>query len=224
MSCTLQEINSQILAEGNKLASVIKDDIINITLHCSGSTNVMTSKDVPSRPWMLTGSALVAAGVIGTMSTDSKWPYVIGALGLVLLGVGFSKRNLNSSSVNGRNDFKVNLDDEKAFIIEKCNKIIDSKKAEWDNFMDGIKAEIQTLIKKSSVNEEKKEEFLSLTYYPETLSLSALPLIDKFDSIENNYDGINRIMSVKSDFANVLAVNIIQTANRQVQIFNNIIV
>ena len=224
MSFTVQEINSQILSEGNKLASMIKDDILNITLHCSKPTNVTTSKDVPSRPWMLAGSALVAAGVIGTMSTDSKWPYLIGALGLVSLGVGFSKRNPNSSSVNRYNDLKINLDDEKAFIIEKCNKIIDSKKAEWDNFMDGIKVEIQSLIKRSSVNEEKKEEFLSLTYYPEALSMSTLPLIDKFDSISNNFDGVDRIMSAKSDFANELAKNIVQTANRQIQIFNKICV
>ena len=116
----------------------------------------------------------------------------------------------------------INLEEEKAFIVNKCNEILDSKKSEWDSFMESIKIEIQDLIKTSNISEEKKEEYLSHTYYPETLSLSTLSLIDKFDTIENGSNVEPQIMSKKYDFANEVALIIIQTANKQVEIYNKI--
>ncbi len=219
---TIQEIKSRITAKGNQLASDIKDSIAKISLHHSQPTTISQSMDVPSRPWMLTGGICVAAGIIGSMISDSKFPYLLGTLGLVSLGVGFAKKNSPNSAKTTQSISNTNLEEEKAFIIEKCNKILDSKKSEWDTFMESIKIEIQDLIKTSEIPDEKKEEFLSLTYYPETLSLSTLPLIDKFDTINANLDITNQIMSKKSDFANEVAINIIQTTNLQVQIFSKI--
>jgi hypothetical protein len=90
---TLQEINNRIISKGNQMATDVKNAITGIALHGSFQSDVPISKDVPSRPWMLTGYTCIAAGVIGAISSDSKWPYLIGALGLVSLGVGFSKKN-----------------------------------------------------------------------------------------------------------------------------------
>ena len=204
------------------MATDVKNAITGIALHGSFQSDVPISKDVPSRPWMLTGYTCIAAGVIGAISSDSKWPYLIGVLGLVSLGVGFSKKNQQSMSAKSNVLSNINLEEEKAFIVDKCNEILDSKKSEWDSFMESIKIEIQDLIKTSNISEEKKEEYLSHTYYPETLSLSTLSLIDKFDTIENGSNVEPQIMSKKYDFANEVALIIIQTANKQVEIYNKI--
>ena len=219
---TLQEINNRIISKGNQMATDVKNAITGIALHGSFQSDVPISKDVPSRPWMLSGYTCIAAGVIGAISSDSKWPYLIGALGLVSLGVGFSKKNQQSMSAKSNVLSNINLEEEKAFIVNKCNEILDSKKSEWDSFMESIKIEIQDLIKTSNISEEKKEEYLSHTYYPETLSLSTLSLIDKFDTIENGSNVEPQIMSKKYDFANEVALIIIQTANKQVEIYNKI--
>lgn len=220
---TLQEINNRIISKGNKMASDVKNAITGITLHSSLQSDVPISKDVPSRPWMLTGYTCIATGVIGAISSDSKWPYLVGALGVVSLGVGFSKKNQQSSSSNNNATPNCNIEEEKAFIIDKCNKILDSTKSEWDSFMEYIKIEIQNQIKESNISEEKKEEYLSLTYYPETLPLSTLSLIDKFDTIVNGSNVANQIMSKKYDFANEVAMIMVQTANKQTEIYNRII-
>lgn len=220
---TLQEINNRIISKGNQMATDVKNAITGITLHGSFQSDVPISKDVPSRPWMLTGYTCLAVGVIGSLSGDSRWPYLIGALGLVSLGVGYSKKNQQSLSANSNAHSDFNIEEEKAFIIEKCNKILDSKKREWDSFMESTKIEIQDLIKASNISEEKKEDYLSLTYYPETLSLSTLSLIDKFDTITYGSNIANQIISKKYDFANEVALIISQTTNRQSEIYNNII-
>lgn len=219
----IQEINNRITSKGNQMASDVKNAITSITLHGSLSSEVTNSKDVPSRPWMLTGYACVAAGVIGAISSDSKWPYIIGSLGLVSLGVGLTKKKSQSTSAANNITSNFNIEEEKAFIIDKCNKILDSKKSEWDSFMESIKIEIQNQIKESNISEEKKEDFLSLTYYPETLPLSTLSLIDKFDTIVNGSNVANQIMSKKYDFANEVAMIMVQTANKQTEIYNRII-
>ena len=126
-----------------------------------------------------------------------------------------------SASNNAISNF--NIEEEKAFIIDKCNNILDSKKSEWDSFMESTKIEIQDLIKTSNISDEKKEEYLSHTYYPETLSLSTLSLIDKFDTIRSSSNVENQIMSKKCDFANEVALIMVQTANRQSEIYNRII-
>lgn len=220
---TLQEINNRIISKGNQMASDVKNAITGITLHGSFQSDVPISKDVPSRPWMLTGYTCLAAGVIGAISSDSKWPYLIGALGLVSLGVGCSKKNQQSLPANSNAHSDFNIEEEKAFIIEKCNKILDSKKSEWDSFMESTKIEIQNLIKTSNISEEKKEEYLSHTYYPETLSLSTLSLIDKFDTIRSGSNVEPKIMSKKCDYANEVALIMVQTANKQTEIYSKII-
>lgn len=219
---TLQEINNRIMSKGNQMASDVKNAITGITLHSSLQSETPTSKDVPSRPWMLTGYTCIAAGVIGTISSDSKWPYLIGALGLASLGVGISKKNQKSLSAQNNAVSNSNIEEEKAFIIDKCNKILDSKKSEWDSFMESIKIEVQNLIKASNISDDKKEEYLSFTYYPETLSLSTLSLIDKFDTISNGSNAANQILSKKCEFANEVATSISQTINKQVQVINKI--
>lgn len=219
---TLQEINNRIISKGNQMATDVKNAITGIVLHSSFQSDVPISKDVPSRPWMLTGYTCLTAGVIGAISSDSKWPYFIGALGLVSLGVGYSKKNQQSLSVNSNAHLDFNLEEEKAFIIDKCNKILDSKKSEWDSFMESTKIEIQDLIKTSNISEEKKDEYLSLTYYPETLSLSTLSLIDKFDTIKSGPNIEPQIISKKCEFANEVALIMVQTANKQSEIYKRI--
>lgn len=220
---TLQEINNRIISKGNQMATDVKNAITGIALHGSFQCDVSISKDVPSRPWMLTGYTCIAAGVVGGISSDLKWPYLIGALGLVSLGVGFSKKRQRSMSATNNTISNFNIEEEKAFIIDKCNNILDSKKSEWDSFMESTKIEIQDLIKTSNISEEKKEEYLSHTYYPETLSLSTLSLIDKFDTIRSSSNVENQIMAKKCDFANEVALIMVQTANRQSEIYNRII-
>lgn len=220
---TIQEINSRILAKGNQMASEAKDAIIKIALHSVQATVVQTSKDVPSRPWMLTGSACVVAGIMGAMSSDSKWPYIIGTLGLVSLGVGLSKRNRKKFSAKVHKVSNISFDEEKAFIIDKSNKVLDEIKGEWDSFMESIKKEVQDVVKQSALNDEKKEEFLSFTYYPETLFLSTLPLIDKFNTIDST-NVKAQILLKKSEFANEVSKIIIRTVNQQVLRYNAIII
>lgn len=205
------------------MASDVKNAITGIALHGSFQSDAPISKDVPARPWMLTGYTCLAAGVIGTMSSDSKWPYLIGALGLVSLGVGYSKKKQQSLPANSNTYSDFNIEEEKAFIIDKCNKILDSTKSEWDSFMESTKNEIQDLIKASNISEEKKEEYLSHTYYPETLSLSTLSLIDKFDTIGSDSNVASQIITKKCDFANEVALIMVKTANKQSEIYNRII-
>lgn len=220
---TLQEINNRIISKGNQMATDVKNAITGIALHGSFQSDVPISKDVPSRPWMLTGYTCLAAGVIGALSSDSKWPYLIGTLGLASLGVGYSKKNQQSSPANSNAYSEFNIEEEKAFIIDKCNKILDSKKSEWDSFMESTKIEIQDIIKSSNISDEKKEEYLSHTYYPEALSLSTLSLIDKFDTIKIGPNTETQIISKKCDFANEVALIMVQTAKKQSEIYSRII-
>ncbi len=221
---TLQEINESIIVKGKQLASNTKDAIVNITIHSSTTVSEPHSQDVPSRPWMLTGTACITASIIGAMSCDSetKWPYMIGALGLISLGIGFTKRKSSNSTNDKKNYSNVNIDEEKAFIIEKSNNILDSTKKEWDSFMDSIKNDVQSIIKESNIPNEKKDEYLSLTYYPETLPLSTLSLLDKFDTINNMSDVASQLLVKKSDFANEVALKIINTANSQIKTYSKI--
>lgn len=111
----------------------------------------------------------------------------------------------------------------KNFIIEKCNKILDETKKDWDQFMDSLKSEVQNMIKASSISEEKKDEYLSFTYYPETLSLSTLNLIDKFDTISYDSNFTSQIISEKASFANEIALSISRTINKQIEVYSKII-
>ena len=219
MKNTIQEIGSMIVAKSNQLATETKSAITKTGINRTPPATVSASKDDPSRPWMLTSGACVLTGVIGAMASDSKWPYLIGAMGLVSLGVGYKKRKLQEASYSKQDISDISLDKEKVVIIENCNLILDSAKKEWDSFMDSVKMDIQRAIKQSSLSEEKKDEYIALTYYPETLSLSTLPLIDGLESVG---DSIDNILLKKSDFANEVARNIIHTANRQVEIYNKI--
>lgn len=90
--------------------------------------------------------------------------------------------------------------------------------------MDSLKGEVQSMIKSSSISEEKKDEFLSFTYYPETLSLSTLNLIDKFDTVINSSNFASQIISEKAKFANEVAFSIKETVNKQIEVYNKIII
>ncbi len=219
---TIQEINDRIISEGNRMASEVKDAITKITLNVSPQCRASISKDVPSRPWMLTGYTCIAIGVIATISNNTAWSYIIGAFGIVSLLIGFYKKKQQKFVCYKKEVSDFNIDNEKAFIIDKCNKILDYKKSEWDAFMESTKTDVQNIIKATTISDEKKDEFLSLTYYPETFSLSTLSLIDKFDTIGNDFDVVNQILIKNGDFANEVALTIIQTANKQVQIYNRI--
>ena len=221
---TIAEINNRIIAKGNQLAKDTKDSICDINLHGQESPSPTSSKDVPSRPWMLTGGACIVSGLIGAMTcNEAKWPYVVCALGLASLGVGYTKRNSKNNNLKNSSS-TLNIDEEKAFIVEKCNKILDRVKNEWDQFMDSIKSEVQNMIKNSSASDEKKDEYLSYTYYPETLSLSTLNLLDKFDKINLGPNITAKIISKKAEFANEIALEIINTANIQVRTYDNILI
>lgn len=219
---TLQDINTRIIARSNQLADQIKHAIAQISTPGVEKHISAPSKDVPSRPWMITGTTSLIVAGIGAMASDSKWPYLVGGLGVVLLGVGFFKRQQIAPTQEKKAISHIDIDEQKAFIIEKCNKLLDATKADWDGFMDTIKEEVQQLIQTSSIAEERKEEFLSFTYYPETLSLSALSLIDKLDAIHTNADFGTQIATIKTVFANEIASSIIKTANAQTNVYNNI--
>lgn len=216
---TIQEINNRIITKGNQLANDTKKVINDITLREKEISSIKQSKDVPSRPWVLTGGVCLATSIIGMISCDSKWPYYIGTLGLVTLGVGVTKRYTENNKSYSSN---INIDEEKAFIIEKCNDILDKTKNDWDQFMGSLKSEVQNIIKSSSISEEKKDEYLSFTYYPETLSLSTLNLIDKFDTIFNSSNFATQIILEKTKFANDIALSIMRTVNKQTEIYNKI--
>ena len=218
---TIQDINARIHAKGNQMAAAAKAEIVKIATHTTQQTNTQAAKDVPARPWLLTGGACVATSVVGTIFSDSKWPLLVGAAGLLSFGIGFTKSKQSKSS-KANTISNATLDTEKAFIIEKCNALLDAKKAEWDSFMASIKSEVQGLINNASLPEAQKEDFLSQTYYPESLSMSTLSLIDKFDTTSNTPDFTNRMMSKKADFANEVALSIIQTTNAQIQIYSHI--
>lgn len=221
---TIEEINNRISVKGNQLVNDVKKAINDITLHGKEiSSSLKQSKDVPSRPWLLTGGACLAAGIIGVLSCDSKWPYYVGTFGLLALGVGFTKKYNNDNNKKSYSS-NINIDEEKAFIIEKCNRILDKTKSDWDQFMDSLKGEVQSMIKSSSISEEKKDEFLSFTYYPETLSLSTLNLIDKFDTVINSSNFASQIISEKAKFANEVAFRIKETVNKQIEVYNKIII
>lgn len=166
----IKEINNRIFVKGNQLANDVQKAINDITLHGKEISSLKQSKDVPSRPWLLSGGACLAAGIIGVLSCDSKWPYYVGTFGLLALGVGFTKKYKNDNNKKSYSS-NINIDEEKAFIIEKCNRILDKTKSDWDQFMDSLKGEVQSMIKSSSISEEKKDEFLSFTYYPETTTV-----------------------------------------------------
>lgn len=228
---TIQEINNRIIEKGNQLAYETKKAINDITLSGKEVSSFKQPKDVPSRPWLLTGGICLATGIIGVLSCysknedlscDSKWAYYvgIGALGLFALGVGFTKKTNNNKKSYSSNP---NIDEEKNFIIEKCNKILDETKKDWDQFMDSLKSEVQNMIKASSISEEKKDEYLSFTYYPETLSLSTLNLIDKFDTISYDSNFTSQIISEKASFANEIALSISRTINKQIEVYSKII-
>lgn len=229
---TIQEINNRIIAKGNQLAYETKEAINDITLPGKEVSSLKQSKDVPSRPWLFIGGICLAAGIIGVLSCysenqdlscDSKWPYYVGvgALGLFALGFGFTKKNNYNKKSCSSNP---NIDEEKNFIIEKCNKILDKTKNDWDQFMDSLKSEVQNMIKSSSISEEKKDEYLSITYYPETLSLSTLNLIDKFDTISYGSNFTSQIISEKASFANEIALSISRTINKQIEVYSKIII
>lgn len=228
---TLQEINNCIIAKGNQLANDAQKAISDITLNGKEITSLKQSKDVPSRPWLLTGGACLVIGIGGVLSSYSKngnlscdkWPYYVGALGLLALGVGLKKIYKNDNNEKSYSS-NLNIDDEKAFIIEKCNKILDKTKNDWDKFMDSLKSDVQSMIKSSSILEERKDEFLSLTYYPETLSLSTLNLIDKFDTVISDSNFASQIMLEKAKFANEVALSIKEAVNKQIDIYNKIII
>lgn len=218
---TIQEINNRIITKGNQLANDTKKAINDITLREKEISSLKQSKDVPSRPWLLAGSTCLAISVIGIISNDSKWLYYVGTLGVIALSVGFTKKHAGKSEIKSYSS-NINIDEEKAFIIEQCNKILDKTKKDWDKFMDSLKSEIQNMIKTSSISEEKKDEYLSFTYYPETLSLSTLNLIDKFEIIFNDSDFASQIILEKTKFANEIALNISRTVNKQTEIYNRI--
>lgn len=67
---TIQEINNCIIAKANQLAKETQDSICKISLHGKENPTQTSSQDVPSRPWMLTGGACIATGLIGAMSCD----------------------------------------------------------------------------------------------------------------------------------------------------------
>lgn len=219
---TLQDINNRIISKGNQMASETRDAIIGITLHGSFSDETPISKDDPSRPWRLTGYTGIAAGVLGAIMSDSKLPYLIGTLGLVSLGVGFTKKAQQRLPTTNNAISNYKIEEEKSFIVDKCNKILDSKKKEWDFFMESSRIDIQNIIRSSNISDEIKEEYLSHTYYPEPLALSTLSLIDKFDTIGNHPNVETQIMAKKSDFANEVALIIVQTTYKQTEIYNKI--
>lgn len=230
---TIEEINNRISVNGNQLANDVEKAINDIALHGKEiSSSLKQSKDVPSRPWLLTGGACLVTGIIGVLSCyskngnlscDSKWPYYVGTFGLLALGVGFTKKYKNDNDKNNYSS-NINIDEEKAFIIEKCDKILDKTKSDWDQFMDLLKSEVQTMIKSSSISEEKKDGFLSFTYYPETLSLSTRSLIDKFDNITCDLNFASQIISEKAKFANEVALSIKETVNKQIEVYNKIVI
>lgn len=219
----IKEINNRIFIKGNQLANDVQKAINDITLHGKEISSLKQSKDVPSRPWLLSGGTCLAVGIIGVLSCDSKWPYYVGTLGLFALSVGFTKRYKNDNNKKSCSS-NINIDEEKAFIIEKCNRILDKTKSDWDQFMDSLKDEVQNMIKSSSISEEKKDELLSFTYYPETLSLSTLNLIDKFDTVINGSNIVSQINSEKAKFANEVALSIKGTVNKQIEVYNKIII
>lgn len=218
---TIQEINNRIITKGNQLANDTKKAINDVTLHEKEISPLKQSKDVPSRPWLLTGGTCLAIGVIGIIANDSKWLYYVGTLGVIALSVGITKKYAEKNKINSYSS-NINIDEEKAFIVEQCNKVLDKTKKDWDNFMDLLKSEIQNMIRYSSISEEKKEEYLSFTYYPETLSLSTLNLIDKFETIFNDSEFASQIIREKAKFANEIALDISRAVKKQTEIYNKI--
>lgn len=219
---TIEEFNARILNKGNQLASDVCKSIKAISLNVPQlRAGNRPSEDDLSRPWKLSGAALLAVGTIGAIASGSKWTYFIGALGLASLYVGITKNNSNQTQREHAYS-NVNYDEEKAFIIDKVNTILDATKKEWDQFMDSVKNDLQTTIKTSTLSEEKKEEYLSYSYYPETLPLSTLGLIDKLDSITDSIGFTSQVLDKKEEFAKEVALCIINTASAQIKSYNKI--
>ena len=106
--------------------------------------------------------------------------------------------------------------------IEKCNKQLDLAKKEWDNMMDNCKTDIQAFIQSSNISEDKKNEYMSYTYYPETLDISTLELIDTFDNIAHDKNFSNTFSKAKDSFAEKVAESVIKTVDKQINEYANI--
>lgn len=213
---SIQEINNKIKTEGYKIAENLKQAIKKTDCPLDHTTKTSHSKDVPSRPWLLTGVLGATIGIIGALSNNDKWPYIVGSLGIASIAVGISKQN------RGQDKNIVDYDSIKSTTIEKCNIQLDITKKEWDCIMNYCKENIQFIIKSSEISEDKKNEYMSYTYYPETLDISTLELIDTFDHIAHDENFRYSFSNAKDLFAEKAAESVMQTVNKQISEYANI--
>lgn len=219
----IDELNRSIQEKGRSLANELKNSIIQITIpQGSRQANQPTaSKDVPSRPWLLLGSAATIASLGGMMSGEKEWPYWVGACGLVSLGVGVYKwRKTSAVPVKPT----VNYEETKDFVISKCSTLIDHCAHQWDQFMQAKKDEVQSLIRQSTLTENQKEEQMFFTYYPNSINLNTRTLIDDLNAIPEDGSFVVRLMQAKQRYALATEKAVLETINKQIEEYSKIVI
>jgi hypothetical protein len=79
-----------------------------------------------------------------------------------------------------------------------------------------------SFIQSSNISEDKKNEYMSYTYYPETLDISTLELIDTFDNIAHDKNFSNTFSKAKDSFAEKVAESVIKKVDKQINEYANI--
>lgn len=233
----IQDVISELKAKGNSISQTLTQNILGLNVAHQDASDAQTESQPkqqiesfvsnPERPWYIAGGVLVATSALGLITSIGlrPLPYLTGAVGLAMLGWGFytssdkqtpSKPLCNSSS---KEHASIDLVKTKLDFLNKIDGFVESAQKDWENYMEGVKSNVQNHIYGSSLSEEEKGNANSYTYDYEKFSLNTLSIQKSF----NNSSSIDDVTNALKEYANKVASEIKEAVEKQAAKYNKII-
>lgn len=175
-----------------------------------------------ANPYLLMGGTALTTGVIGracSSSENSGWAYLLCAVGVASLAYGLSLRR-KGNRVEESPVFNYNKIIRSQVV--SVDEILDKTKAEWNVFMEHVKEDLQGYINSLSLDEDKKMDCLSHTYYVQQLDLDSCRFNDLLRALPQDSDFVKRVNVLRSDFAEEVEQKILKTAQIQIDEYEKV--
>ena len=174
-----------------------------------------------TNPYLLMGGAALAAGVVGracTSSENSTWAYLLCGVGVASLAYGWSQRKKGNRVVSPALNYNKIIRSQ----VVSVDALLDKTKKEWDDFMEQEKEDLQGYINSLSLDEDRKLDCMSHTYYVQQLDLDSCRFNDRLRALPQDCDFVKRVNMLRSEFADEVEQTILKTAEIQVEEYEKI--
>ncbi len=214
MNQNIESICKSLEAASGDLQMFAKENLANIAVAPRPtSTVVATTTTYPGRPWKVAGTAGIIVGVIGLLSSNSIWPYIVGAAGLGSVCYGMTRKPEQDSQVSSPTSSSTPT----YVMAEKLLQVIKEVEKKWKEKVETAKDGVQGVINASQLSNSAKDELLGETYYTERISIDETPMVTALENAAPT-----EVTMLINTSSSMITQSIRETAVKQISVYQSI--